>query len=106
MSGLTSRRKGRRGEAAAKRLLGDHDYVVLADTTAGIATDDLLAQDETGRIWSCEVKNCRNMALPQWVNQARRQAKRNRWMLLMHINGTTSWLILRQGERPVVWHEK
>lgn len=106
MGGRTSRNKGRRGETAAKRLLGDHDYSTLADTTAGLATGDLLAQDAQGRIWHVEVKNCRNLMLPAWLAQARRQTKTGQhWMLLAHIHGTRSWLVLRQGMQVAVWHE-
>lgn len=107
MGGRTSRNKGRRGETAAKRLLGDHDYSTLADTTAGLATGDLLAQDAQGRIWHVEVKNCRNILIPQWIAQARRQTTAGQhWMLLAHIHGTRAWLVLRQGLQATVWHDK
>ena len=50
MSGLRSRRKGRRGESAAKKLLAERDFEILADTAAGLATDDLVAQSPDGCI--------------------------------------------------------
>lgn len=105
MAGL-SRRKGRRGETKAKHLLLDRNFTILADTTAGISTDDLVAQDEAGAIWSVEVKNKRIITPVKDTGQARANAGRNRWMLLAHIEGTSSWLVLRQAERPTVWHEK
>ena len=106
MSGLQTRRKGRRGEAAAKRLLADHDYEVLADTTAGLCTDDLVARTVDGCVWSVEVKNCRNIQVTMFVGQARRQAGKKRWMLLCKIDQTGSWLVMRKGLKPTIWHEK
>lgn len=106
MAGLKSRRKGRRGETKAKHLLQDRNFTILADTTAGISTDDLVAQDEAGAIWSVEVKTRRAIEPVKQSGQARTNAGRNRWMLLAHIEGTSSWLVLRQAQRPAVWHEK
>ena len=106
MAGLTSRRKGRRGETRAKHLLTGRNFTILADTTAGIATDDLIAQDEAGAIWSVEVKTRKAIDPVKYCNQARANAGRNRWMLLAHIEGTGSWLVLRQATRPTIWHEK
>ena len=108
MSGKTSRNKGRRGETAAKRLLQDRDYTILADTTAGIATDDLLAQDSSGAIWSVEVKYRKTIEPTKFAGQARFQVrnKKLRWMVLAHIEGTSSWMVLRQGLQPAVWNEK
>lgn len=109
MSGLASRRKGRRGETTAKRMLQDRDYTILADTTAGISADDLIVQDKDGNIWSVEVKNQKTITPERFETQARLNRKsmtRQRWMVLAHIHGTTSWLVLRQAERPTVWHEK
>jgi Holliday junction resolvase-like predicted endonuclease len=106
MPRVNSRRKGRRGETKAKHLLLDRNFTILADTTAGISTDDLVAQDEAGAIWSVEVKNKRIIEPTKDTGQAKANAGRNRWMLLAHIEGTSSWLVLRQAERPAVWHEK
>ena len=109
MSGSTSRNKGRRGETAAKRLLQDRDYCILADATAGLATDDLLAQDASGALWSVEVKNRKIINPALFCGQARVQAGKKRgprWMVLAHIDNTSSWLVLRQAERPTIWHEK
>ena len=109
MSGKTSRSKGRRGETAAKRLLQDRDYTILADTSAGIATDDLLAQDSNGAIWRVEVKYRKTIDPVRFAGQARfqiRQKRQLRWMVLAHIEGTSSWLVLRQGLHPAIWQEK
>lgn len=107
MSGKTSRDKGRRGETAAKRLLKDRDYTILADTTAGLATDDLLVQDGAGTLWSVEVKNRKIINPALFIGQARvNAAGKARWMVLAHIDNTSSWLVLRQAERPTIWHEK
>lgn len=106
MSGLTARRKGRRGESTAKKLLAERDFEILADTTAGIATDDLVAQSPDGCVWSVEVKNCKNLQLAQFVAQAKRNAGKKRWMLLCKIDQSCTWLVLRKGSRPTVWHEK
>ena len=106
---ITSRRKGRRGETTAKRMLQDRDYTILADTTAGISADDLIVQDADGNIWSVEVKNQKTICPERFETQARlnrTSMTRQRWMVLAHIHGTTSWLVLKQGERPTVWHEK
>lgn len=106
MSGLTSRRKGRRGETTAKRLLRDREYTILADTTAGIATDDLVVKDPEGRVWSVEVKNQKSINPSNFRKQARENAGRNHWMVLAHIDGTSAWLVLRPAARPTVWYEK
>lgn len=108
MSGKKSRTKGRRGETAAKRILQDRDYTILADTTAGIATDDLLAQDSSGAIWSVEVKYRKTIEPTRFAGQARFQVrnKKLRWMVLAHIEGTSGWLVLRQAMPPTVWLQK
>lgn len=99
------RRKGRAGETAAKHLLAARDYVV-DDLAAGIQSADLIATDAAGVTWCVEVKNCASI-LRMHREQAMRQAaaRRLRWMLISKIAGTSSWLVQRQGERPVVWHE-
>lgn len=104
--GMKERRKGRRGETAAKRLLADHDYTILADTAAGIATDDLVVQDDSGCVWSVEVKTRVIINPALFTAQARQQAGRTRWMVLAHIHKTSSWLVMRKGMRPTVWHQK
>ena len=104
--GMRERRKGRRGETAAKRLLADHDYTILADTAAGIESDDLVVQDADGYVWSVEVKTRKLIDPALFVGQARRQAGKKRWMVLAHIDNTSSWLVLRKGKRPTVWHQK
>lgn len=106
MSGNTSRRKGRAGESAFKALLADRDWVV-ADLASGLEAEDLLATDPDGATWAVEVKNTMNIMQAHYY-QAKKQAvlRKARWMLANKISGTSSWLVRRQGEKPVVWHEK
>ncbi len=104
--GKSAREKGRRGERVAKLLLADRDWQILADTTAGLSTDDLVCMSPDGKVVSVEVKNCKQIDVPAFVRQARTNAKKNAWMLMCHISGTASWLILGSGRTPVVWHEK
>lgn len=103
--GKLSRDKGRRGERTAKLLLQDRDYEILADTTAGLSTDDLLVQKD-GHIYSVEVKNNKLIDIPKFTAQARQNAKKRPWMLLCKIHQTTSWLVMGYGRHPVIWHEK
>lgn len=102
-----SRRKGRAGETAAKHLLQARDYVV-DDLAGGITSADLIATGpgHDGQTYCVEVKNCASI-LRTHRKQAMDQAasRRLRWMLISKIAGTSSWLVQRQGERPVVWSE-
>jgi Holliday junction resolvase-like predicted endonuclease len=107
MSGL-ARRKGRKGETAAKNLLADKDWTILADLTSGISTEDLIVEDTSGTIYSVEVKNVKLIDVPKFRKQAMANAKKikKRWLLMLKIDGTSSWLIMRQSEKPIVWTEK
>lgn len=105
MSGAASRSKGRRGQAEAQALLRARDWSV-AELNAGTAREDFWACDLlTGKTYSVEVKNTTAITTAHRV-QAMRQAQTAKlpWMLCSKIAGTSSWLIQRQGERPVVWH--
>lgn len=104
--GKPSRDKGKKGEREAKNLLADRDFIILADTSAGLSTDDLVIQSPQGHILSVEVKNCKLIDIPRFTAQARQNAKKNAWMLLAKISQTSSWLVLQKGEKPVVWHSK
>lgn len=107
MSGAASRSKGRRGQQDAQALLKSRDWSV-AELNAGTAKEDFWACDlNSGRTYSVEVKNTTAITLAH-KRQAMRQAEAARlpWMLLSHIAGTSSWLVQRQGERPVVWHQE
>ena len=108
MSGARQRNKGKVGERTAKYLLADHDFQVIADTTAGLSTGDLVAKDQDGTIYDVEVKNRRMINVPMFLGQARKNADRSKlpWMLMCKIETTSSWLILRKGEKPTIWHEK
>jgi len=104
--GLRERNKGRRGQRAAKTLLGDRDYVVI-ETNAGEAVEDLIAEKD-GESWCVEVKNHKLINIPKFLAQARAQAakRKKKWMLLCRIDGTREWLIMRQGEWSQVWRER
>jgi len=105
--GRMQRTKGARAQTAAKALLTERDWTVVS-TSSGASQEDLVASREDLGLWSVEVKDCKLLNLPKWRKQARDQAKRSKlpWMLLAHIPGTRSWLVERQGERAVVWHER
>lgn len=105
MSGSRSRSKGRRGESAAKRLLIERDWTMLADTTAGVSECDLVAS-KGGIVFAIEVKNREIIHPSEFRAQAIRNTKKGtHWMWLAKIAGTRSWLVERQGERPCVWTE-
>ena len=102
--GKSPRSRGRRGESACKALLTSRDWTVH-DLTAGLASADLIAVDPNGRSWSVEVKATSAIAVATYRKQAMEQAKKARlpWMLVCAIHGTSAWLVMRQGEQPVVW---
>ena len=100
-----NRDKGRRGQLAARRLLEDRDYI-LAELNSGTAVADFWATDPAGKTWSVEVKNTSSINVRAYRSQAVRQSGRMPWMLVCRIDGTGSWLVMRQGERPTVWHDK
>ena len=106
MAGLATRNKGRRGQTEAIDLLRERDWIV-ADLSAGVDCEDGLAFDIDGNCWALEVKN--TAAITQaHKKQAMAQAKKRRlpWLLMNKIAGTSSWLVQRQGKKPVVWHNK
>lgn len=102
-----SRRKGKRGEADAERLLAERDWKVQRGRP-GVPGPDLLAADPLGKLWAVEVKHARVWHWPRWTAQARDQARAHRlpWALLAKIPGTRTWLLLRQGKPPVLWNER
>ncbi len=101
--GKAARAKGRRGESQAIDLLTSRDFTV-ADLTCGKAGEDLLATDPHGVTWAVEVKTTKTITVTH-RQQAMQQAKarKARWMLLSHIEGTSCWLVQRQGHKPTVW---
>lgn len=104
--GRASRTKGRTGQRKARALLTDRDWNV-AELNNGQEVEDFIAIDSLGRSWSVEVKMCKVIS-HEHRKQAQAQAKARRlpWMLVSHIEGTSSWLIQRQGQLPEVWSEK
>ena len=104
--GLSEQRKGGIGRRRAKMLLLDRDWQ-MEPTMDVIKADDLVVIDPQGRQWSVEGKNTKLIAVHH-RQQAQTQAvdRGLPWMLMSRIYGTGSWLIQRQGEKPVCWHEK
>lgn len=104
--GLSQRRKGAAGQGIAANLLRDRNYSV-DQLTAGLSTADFVATDTDGKTWLVEVKNTAtitNSHVKQAVEQGK--ARRMPWMLMNKIAGSSSWLVRRQGGKPIVWHEK
>lgn len=104
--GKAQRNKGRRGETAAKLLLQDRDFTILADTSAGVSQCDLLAMDELGTVFAVEVKNTNSINIPAYVKQSREQAGKLNWMLMAKIAGTRYWLVMGKDRYPTTWEEK
>lgn len=104
--GKLSRTKGRQGQSCFSNMLRDRDYNVI-DTSVGMSVEDCVAIAPDGTLWACEIKKT-VMIVPAHLKQAMEQAKNRkvRWLLANHISGTSSWLVRRQGMKPVVWHEK
>lgn len=101
---MNSRAKGRRAESAFALLLADRDYDVT-DTTAGKSCCDLVAEKD-GITWAFEVKDRAICDWKRFLAQAHENATgRKRWALAVHLPGYRSWLVLRQGCDPQVWHE-
>lgn len=100
------RAKGKRGQAAFAAVLASRDWMVR-ETNSGKATEDFIAIDADGKAWSVEVKNTKAITTEHRA-QAMRQAKAARlpWLLASKIEGTSCWLVQRQGFEPMVWKEK
>ena len=107
MSGRKSRNKGKRGERAFRLILADLDWSVV-NTGDGDTVEDAWAVDPNGCTWSVEIKNCKLIDLCRYRKQAREQAARSKlpWLLAVKLPNTSSWLVERQGEKPIVWHSK
>jgi len=103
--GKSQRNKGRAGQLAARHLLEGRDWSVH-ELNGGTSVADFVATDPQGRTWSIEVKNAVSMNVRAWRKQASGQAGRLPWMLVCKIDGTKSWLVMRQAERAAVWHEE
>ena len=101
-----SRNKGRRGQLEARELLTSRDWSV-AELNSGTAKEDFWACDLVGgKTYSVEVKNTTAITVAH-RKQCMEQAARSKlpWLLLSKIAGTSSWLVQRQGEKPVVWNQ-
>jgi Holliday junction resolvase-like predicted endonuclease len=108
MAGKRTTSKGKMGERLAKELLVDRDWTIIADTSSGLSTGDLIAESPEGTRYDVEVKNRREVHLPAFIGQARKNAEKTKsaWMVLAKLDGFASWLVLRKGEKPAVWHQK
>ena len=85
-------------------MLQGRDWSV-AELNGGTSAEDFVACDlAAGKTYSVEVKNTVAITVAH-RRQAMEQAKQRRlpWMLLSHIAGTSSWLVQREGDKPVVW---
>ena len=103
MAGKATRSKGRRGQQEFANLLRSLDWSV-AELNAGTCAEDFIAVAPNGSAFAVEVKNCAVITQAH-RQQAMRQAQARKlpWMLASKIAGTSSWLIQRQGDRPVCW---
>lgn len=101
---VNARSKGRRGQQQAQAVLADRDWSI-AELNAGTSVEDFIGVDPSGKSWSIEVKNTANI-MTVHRKQAMEQAKKRRlpWMLMSHINGTSAWLVQRQGMTPTVFN--
>jgi hypothetical protein len=99
------RSKGRAGQLAARHLLQENDWTV-AELNAGTAVADFWATDANGKTWSVEVKNTASINVRAIRSQAVKQSGKMPWLVMAKIDGTRSWLVLRQAEKPTIWTEK
>lgn len=108
MSGLTSRRKGRKAESEFKKLLEDRDWIIEADLTAGVSSADLLATSPDGIMYVVEVKNHKATQWRYFRAQAVRQAEKLKrpWMLACRIDGFAAYVVIKHGDKPIVWNCK
>ena len=104
----SQRDKGRRGERCAELLLLDRDYIDVQRLPCGREGPDIICYDDKGTRWVVEVKNRAVIAMRDFRKQCRSNAQKHRGkaMLLVKLPDTRSWLVERQGHRPVVWTEK
>jgi hypothetical protein len=105
MSGNRSRNTGKRGEREAKAILLDRDWEV-DDLTDGTSCADFIATTKTGRVYAVEVKCHKSINVPAFTAQARAQAGRKRWLLMMHIYGSSDWLVVGSDVPYTVWRAK
>jgi len=103
-----SRSKGKRGEREARDLLGDNDWIILANTADGSEVEDIIAKNPKDIVYSIEVKNRKVIDMIKFRKQAKANAAKKRlpWMIMTKIEGTRSWLIWQKGFKPKVWHKK
>jgi Holliday junction resolvase-like predicted endonuclease len=69
-----SKRKGKRGESAAKAFLEQHGWYIANTEIQGLAGDDIFARSPEGQWYAIEVKNT-TAYHPKFITQARKQAQ-------------------------------
>lgn len=78
--GSSQRDKGKRGEAAARKLFADRDWEVHA-RPRGEGGDDFTVIDPDGKVWSVEVKNTKSINHAMYA-QCKRNCPKNRGRIL------------------------
>jgi Holliday junction resolvase len=84
--GKTPRMKGKRAETEAVHLLSGRDWTII-ELGPGRKTEDVIATDPDGVLYSVEVKNHALWNLTAWRRQAKEQARRRKaqWLLMVRI---------------------
>ena len=102
-----NRDRGKRGEKAARELLADRDWVILANTADGSKVEDMIVNSPDGKIYSVEVKNTKQINIPAVLKQSRENASKKKldWMIMCKIDQSSSWLIWMKYEQPKVWNK-
>jgi hypothetical protein len=105
--GKSQRTKGRIGQSTFERMMLDRDWKT-DPITAGVKREDLIATSPEGVAYACEVKNHTTINLARFRAQAIEQAEKRGlpWMLGVKLAGSSSWIVWRKGEKPVIWHQK
>ena len=108
MGGRKSRSKGKKGEREARNILADRDWLLLANLADGDEVEDMIVKCPKDIVYSVEVKNRKLVDIVKFRSQAKTNADKKKlpWMLMIKLESTSSWLIMRKSCKPVVWHEK
>lgn len=104
--GKASRDKGKRGQREFRRLLKERDWTFM-ESRAGAEEEDILAISPDGRVYAVEVKNCLQIALPQFLKQAKEQAQRRGkhvgFMLACGIHGFRETFLVITATGCEIW---
>ena len=104
---VNARRKGKVGEAEFTGLLAARGYSEVQPLGPGRSQCDVTAVDSNGAKWAIEIKHRKSINLTYYLIQARENARKakGKWMLAIRLHGYRSWMVLRQGMDPDMWHE-